>query len=247
VAGNESTATTKTVKIDLTDPTVTITSPADNLQTIATAVSVTGTASDTPSGIKSVTVNGVATNNLASWATSSTVALSCGANTITATATDNADRTGPASITVTRLCFGLQYLQPIDQSSSSPVVNTGKYGRVIPVKVLLSLAGGGAIGDAALAGYGLTLQVGVNTATCSTGAATDTLEEFADAGQSSDGTNLFRWEATGGQWIYNLDTKAPPSMTMTLGGCYRLDVYVSDGTNKVKVSTSIYAIFKPTK
>ena len=32
---------------------------------------------------------------------------------------------------------------------------------------------------------------------------------------------------------------------MTINSCYRLDVYVSDGTNKVKVSTSTYALFKP--
>ena len=115
------------------------------------------------------------------------------------------------SITVTRLCFGLQYMQPIDQSTSSPIVNSGKYGRVIPVKVLLSLAGGGALNDTALSSYGLTLQMGVNTAMCASGAAIDSLEEFADAGQSSSGTSVFRWDPTAGQWIYNLDTKAPPA------------------------------------
>ena len=36
-------------------------------------------------------------------------------------------------------------------------------------------------------------------------------------------------------------------MTMAINSCYRLDVYVSDGTNKVKISTSTYALFKPTK
>ena len=34
---------------------------------------------------------------------------------------------------------------------------------------------------------------------------------------------------------------------MATNKCYRLDVYVHDGTNKVKVSTATYAIFKPTK
>ena len=56
---------------------------------------------------------------------------------------------------------------------------------------------------------------------------------------------MFRWDA--GQWIYNLDTKSPPGITMAIGGCYRLDVYVSDGTHKVVVSTSAYAVFQPTK
>jgi hypothetical protein len=76
---------------------------------------------------------------------------------------------------------------------------------------------------------------------------TDSLETYADAGASAGGTSLFRWDPTAGQWIYNLDTKAPPSMTMTIGSCYRLDVYVSDGTNTVKISTSTYALFKPVK
>jgi hypothetical protein len=34
---------------------------------------------------------------------------------------------------------------------------------------------------------------------------------------------------------------------MAIGSCYRLDVYVSDGANKVVVSTSAYAVFQPTK
>ena len=48
------------------------------------------------------------------------------------------------------------------------------------------------------------------------------------------------------QWIYNLDTKAPPQMSIVgIGNCYRLDVYVDDGT--VKISTGTYAIFRPIK
>ena len=126
-------------------------------------------------------------------------------------------------------------------------MNKGKYGRVIPVKVLLSLAGGTALDSAALAANGWTLQMGVNGASCSSGAGTDEIEAYADAGASAAGSNLFRWDSSAGQWIYNLDTKAPPGMTMTIGSCYRLDVYVSDGTNKVVVSTATYAVFQPTK
>lgn len=247
-AGNTSSARSVTVKIDLTDPSVAITAPADGLTTIADAITVSGTASDTPSGLKSVTVNGVAAGNANNWTTASnTVQLECGANTITATATDNADRTGAASITVTRLCFTLQYLRPIDQSTTTPIVNTGKYGRVIPVKVIVSLLGGGALNDADLNAYGLTLRMGVNSANCADGAASDSLEAYADAGSSSAGTNTFRWDPVAQQWIYNLDTKAPPGVAMQINSCYRLDVYVSDGTNKVKISTSPYALFKPTK
>jgi hypothetical protein len=93
---------------------------------------------------------------------------------------------------------------------------------------------------------GWSIQIGVNSASCANGSTTsDLIEAYADAGQSSAGTNSFRWSPS--QWIYNLDTGKPPQVKMTIGSCYRLDVYVHDGTNKVKVSTGTYALFQPTK
>ena len=235
-----------TVKLDKTNPSVAITSPVGGSSTIAASVTVRGTYSDAISGIATVKVNG-ASASLDSGSFSKMHALACGSNTITALGTDEAGRTSTDSTTVTRQCFGLQFFQPLDQSTSDPVMNKGKYGRVIPVKVRLSLAGGAALNDAALAANGWTLQIGVNGASCQSGAGTDDIEAYADAGQSAAGSNLFRWDAAAGQWIYNLDTKAPPGMTMTIGSCYRLDVYVSDGANKIVVSTSAYAVFQPTK
>src|SRR5439155_17293982 len=91
------------------------------------------------------------------------IPLACGANTITAVATDRAGNTNSATITVTKLCYTIQFYQPIDQSTTSPVINSGKYGRVIPVKVVVSL-NGVAQSDANLAAYGLALQMGVNGA-----------------------------------------------------------------------------------
>ncbi len=235
-----------TVKLDKTNPSVAITSPVGGSSTIAASVTVSGTYSDAISGIATVKVNG-ASASLDSGSFSKMHALACGSNTITALGTDEAGRTSTDSTTVTRQCFGLQFFQPLDQSTSDPVMNKGKYGRVIPVKVRLSLAGGAALNDAALAANGWTLQIGVNGASCQSGAGTDDIEAYADAGQSAAGSNLFRWDPAAGQWIYNLDTKAPPGMTMTIGSCYRLDVYVSDGANKIVVSTSAYAVFQPTK
>ena len=246
-AGLGTNATPLTVKLDETDPSVAITSPTGGTTTIAAAVTVSGTDGDATSGIASVTVNrGVATLGAGTFSRSS-VPLGCGSTTITALATDHAGRTRSDSITVTRQCFGLQFLQPLDQSTSAPLMNRGKYGRVVPVKVLLSLASGAPVDSAALASNGWTLQMGVNGASCTTGAGTDDIEAYADAGQSAAGSNLFRWDATAGQWLYNLDTKAPPGMSMTIGSCYRLDVYVSDGANKVLVSSAVYAVFQPTK
>ena len=56
---------------------------------------------------------------------------------------------------------------------------------MIPVKVLLSLAGGAALDGAALTANGWTLQIGVNGASCQSGVAADDIEAYADAGQSA--------------------------------------------------------------
>jgi hypothetical protein len=246
-AGLLGNATPLSVKLDKTNPSVAITSPAGETTTIAGSVTVSGTDGDAISGIAGVKVNGAAATLGAGTFTKTGIVLACGSNALGAVATDQAGRTSTHSITVTRQCFGLQFLQPLDQSTAAPIMNKGKYGRVIPVKVLLSLAGGTTLDSSALAGNGWTLQMGVNGASCSTGAGTDEIEAYADAGASAAGSNLFRWDSSARQWIYNLDTKAPPGMTMTVGSCYRLDVYVSDGSNKVLVSTATYAVFQPTK
>src|SRR5205823_5463881 len=172
---------------------VAISSPANNSNTIASTITVSGSDSDALSGVFSVSVNGVGAT-LGSGFSASSVPIVCGANTITALATDLAGNTQTSTITVTKLCYTIQYLQPLDQTTnlSNPIINTGKYGRVVPVKVVISL-NGVAQTDANLAAYGLTLQIGVNGALCSNGAATDALEAYADAGASSDGTNLFRF------------------------------------------------------
>ena len=245
-AGLIGNATSLVVKLDETNPSVAITSPVGGT-TIATSVTVSGTESDPISGVAGVKVNGAAATLGSDTFAKTGVPLACGINTLTAVATDLASRTSTHSITVTRQCFGLQFLQPLDQSTSAPVMNKGKYGRVIPVKVLLTLASGTALDSSALASNGWTLQLGVNGASCSSGAGTDEIEAYADAGASAGGSSLFRWDSSAGQWIYNLDTKAPPGISMTVGNCYRLDVYLTDSGNKVIISTATYAVFQPTK
>jgi hypothetical protein len=258
-AGLSTSAAALTVKLDKTNPSVAITSPSTGLITVATWVAVSGTDGDTPSGIATVTVNGLSSELGSGTFSAATVPLnSCGANSITATATDQAGRTSTSSITVTRVCTGsLTYYQPIDQSTGTakPIINTGKFGRVIPVKVTGTLSLGGtpvSITDTVLAANGLTLRIGVNGATCSNGDPTDSVETYADAGNANDGTNIFRYSSS--QWIYNLDTGHAPSVVMTIGACYRLDVYLQDaGGHQVLVSTgpgvglNPYAIFQPTK
>ena len=155
-------------QIDKTDPVVAIASPGTGYVTVASSVVVNGTASDSTSGIEKVNVNGGpnAAYTAPNW--TATVPLACGTNTISAVATDLAGRTSTASITVTRVCAAtLQYYQPIDQTvgSATPVINTGKMGRVIPVKVTGTLSLGGtpvAMTESFLNANNLTLRIGVN-------------------------------------------------------------------------------------
>ncbi|HXG26320.1 MAG TPA: hypothetical protein VNL94_05655, partial [Candidatus Binatia bacterium] len=255
-AGNSDTfASVGPIKIDLTDPSVAIVSPATGLVTVAESIAVYGTASDDPSGIDNVKVNGGPDAIYSSGAWSSMVSLACGSNTITAVATDVAGRTTTSgSITVTRVCASsLTYYQPIDQSTTTPVVNTGKMGRVIPVKVTGTLTLGGspvAMTEAFLNANGLTLHIDVNFASCNGTFSADAVETYADAGSSNGNTSQFRWSTS--QWIYNLDTGRPPAVTMTVNQCYRLDVMLRDSSGvQILLSSGpgggTYALFKPTK
>jgi hypothetical protein len=80
-------------------PAVSITSPLSGTKTTDASIGVSGTASS-GSGISSLTVGGhaVSVGSNGSWSTS--VALAKGANTITATATDNAGQSASANVTV---------------------------------------------------------------------------------------------------------------------------------------------------
>jgi hypothetical protein len=158
---------------------------------------------------------------------------------------------------VTRVCAAtLQYYQPIDQTvgSAPPVINQGKMGRVIPVKVTGTLSLGGtpvAMTESLLNANGLTLKIGVNSSTCAGTATSDLVEAYADAGAANDNSPLFRWSTS--QWIYNLDTGKAPSVTMHINQCYRLDVRLVDSANNSVLLSSgpsgggTYALFKPIK
>jgi large repetitive protein len=254
-AGNVGYGGPLNVKVDLTNPSVAITSHPTGYVTVAPSLAMAGTASDTPSGIEKVNVNGGPNAVYSAGTWSASVNLVCGVNTITAVATDMAGRTSSTSISITRVCTGtLTYYQPIDQSTTTPIINTGKMGKVIPVKVTGSFnpgSGSVALTEANLATYGLTLRIGVNSASCAGSATDDLIEAYADAGAANDNTNMFRWSTS--QWIYNLDTSKAPNMNMQINQCYRLDVYLQDAHNvKVLVSTgpsgtNPYALFKPTK
>ena len=171
--------------------------------TIALTIAVTGTKSDALSGVDSVNVNGFPATLASGTFSLDSVSLSCGSNEIKATAVNKAGNSKVHAIHVTRICFSnVQFYAPLDQTTSAmthPVTNSGKMGRVIPTKVTFKLDDGTVITDAVAAARGWTIQIGVNNADCDNGGDTDSLEAYADAGQSSAGTNLFPW--TSGQWM----------------------------------------------
>jgi hypothetical protein len=121
----------------------------------------------------------------------------------------------------------VQFLKPLDQSTdpANPVINTGKNGRVVPVKVQLS-DNGTPITDQNAPG---PVTIGVSHLSSCAGGTSD----------SSVGTNQLTYDPTIAAWKYNLDTKA---LGLVTGQCYRIDVSI-DG---VKV-TNAFAVFKPTK
>ena len=136
--------------------------------------------------------------------------------------------------------YSILYHQPIDQSAGGGlVVNTGKNGRVIPVKIEFFKNGASVQSG--------TVLMKVNGSPCSGGTPTDLVTEYTDAGNSNGNTNLFRWNVgTPGFWIYNLDTGA---LGLQTNACYRLDVYLNatTGSNAVLLSSSTFALFKPVK
>ncbi len=146
---------------------------------------------------------------------------------------------GPATLTgnYATNVFTIQYLRPIEQTTDGSILNTGKNGRVVPVKVEL-FKDGVKLTASTVPGEVTIRVVG---AACSPSSATDPVEEYADAGTSNGNTNLFRW--TSDSWIYNLDTSG---LGLTVNKCYRLDVYIG-GVGAIRASSSTYALFKPVK
>ncbi len=90
------------IVIDETPPVVSITSPTNNANTSAPAISVTGIVSDgNESGVASVKVNGV-NATISGSGFSATVPLTTGLNTVTVLASDKAGHQSSTQITVLR-------------------------------------------------------------------------------------------------------------------------------------------------
>ena len=184
------------------------------------------------------------TRDLAGFYSVDSAPLAPGTYTAQAEQSDSAGNTGYSSANTFQVFnYTIDYLPPLDDSfvGSLPVINAGKNGRVVPVKVEI-FVGGVEQTDAQLAAGTVTIAVS-RMISCSS-SVTDAIETYADAGSSSAGTNQFRWTGDGsGFWIYNLDTKA---LGLQTDKCYRLDVYI-ESPSRFQISNERYAVYKPVR
>ncbi len=166
-----------------------------------------------------------------------------GTYTATVTVTDEDGASGSNSsaangLTVNQL-YTTTFLAPLDGSTPSKLIaNTMRKGRVVPIKVtILDNCTGQWVNDPTA-----NVNISVKIATFTTN-STDAVESFSDAGSSSAQTTAMRFNAdstmaSGGFWIYNLDTNG-----LTIGTQYEVRPTVGTAPQV----TSNFALLKPTK
>jgi hypothetical protein len=136
---------------------------------------------------------------------------------MTATATDNADRTATATRTYTVAAASAKgFYSPIDMNNA---VNTVKGGSTVPAK--FELFGGAS--NTEQKNVSAVTSMSAKQISCSTlTGATDAIEEIV----STNATGL-RFDTTGDQFIYNWKTPKSP------GTCYSLTMTAADNTTKL--------------
>jgi len=183
----------------------------------------------------------ISRTNLNSFTVTHVYALA-GVYNATVSVTDKDNATGSDNtngITVNQT-YTVDFLPPFDDSTPSGlIINKMKNGRVVPVKATIY--------DDCAQAYVTdpTTSVTIKVTKTSGSGSGDPIEEYADAGQSSAGTNQFRWTsdvsaAGGGFWIYNLDSKA---LGLIVNNLYRVDAYVG----AVKATVANWAVVQPVK
>jgi hypothetical protein len=182
--------------------------------TTAPALTVSGNKTATASSAGGATVTYTAPT--ATDIVDGSVAASCdkasgslfplGSTTVTCTATDAAGNTGSKSFTVTVTAAWSNVLQPINADGSSVF----KLGSTVPVKFQLTGASAG-IGN--LVAHLYLQRIGE--------AGAGELEAISTSSATTG--NLFRYDATAGQYIFNLGTKTLKA------GAYELRIDLGDG------------------
>jgi hypothetical protein len=221
-AGNESTATTGSVKVDANAPVVTLTCPG------AVKVGSTASAGWVATDAGESGINGATSGSIAITALDTST---IGTKTATAPAGTAEDNVGHESLTAT--CqYTVEYdfsgfYQPIDMNG---VFNKAKAGSAIPVKFSLDGAPQPGSNTNGLAGATSAFMPGTPTSpnpvvallACPATATVDAIEELA-----TDSTSGLKYDPTADQWIYVWKTT-----TGLAGSCRQLRVVLADGTTK---------------
>jgi hypothetical protein len=116
-----------------------------------------------------------------------------------------------ATYTIVSVTYTALFGQPLDMGGK---LNSTKLGRVVPVKVKVLGSDGSYDSNGPVSHQSRKIQ-------CTSGDPVDTIEETLMAGSANAG-NAFRWDSTGDQWIFNLDTG---KIGARVGDCYQLDVF----------------------
>jgi hypothetical protein len=186
---------------DTTAPTLTV---SGNKTAEATSASGAAVSFDAPSATDLVD-GGVA----ASCDRASGSVFPLGTTTVTCTAKDSRDNKAEKTFTVTVTLPWSDVLQPINRDGSSVF----KLGSTVPVKFQLG---------------GASAQITDLPARLSfrhmSGATPDAVSEAVSTSSATSG-NLFRWDATARQYIFNLNTKGMSK------GTYELRIDLGDGLN----------------
>jgi hypothetical protein len=220
VAGNSTTATSSpAVDIDKTPPALNITGAPNGSYDVCA-----GSLPSRPSFAPTDGLSGLDGSESDSWTTPST-ASGVGTYTYSAHAQDLADNstTGGRTYTVT---YGGAFngpLQPVNADGSSRF----KLGSTVPIKFRL-MCGTTAIPNAVAA---LTVKI-------VDGNADPGVDEVVSTAASTTG-NLFRYDTSGQQYIFNLNTKAPYTnpgtgavTSFVSRGTYQFTINLDDGTTR---------------
>lgn len=202
-AGNNASDTQTGISIDKTVPAVSLVGgPADGATYIFGSVPSVPTCSafDGLSGLNGpCSVNGYS--------------VEVGTHTVTASATDRAGNANSASATYTVSRWTLNgFYQPVDMWS---VVNTVKSGSTVPLKFEV-FAGSTELTNTSIA------QWSVRPVVCTSNSSLDDIELVTTGGTS------FRYDSTGGQFIYNWQTPKNKA-----GSCYEVAMTTTDGSSLV--------------
>jgi hypothetical protein len=197
-AGLSANAPPLTVKLDRTPPTVTFNGDIQNGQSFYfgfVPAQPLCSATDNLSGVASCSIDGYGTT--------------VGPHTLTATATDTAGNTAPATRSYTVLAWTINgFFQPVDMNG---VWNTVKGGSTVPLKFEVFA------GPTELTSTSIVSAL-VKEVTCNAGAE-DTVEVVATGGTS------LRYDGPAGQFIYNWQTPKLP------GKCYTVTLTTLDGSS----------------